>query len=680
MGGGAIAGQRQRAPGTVGCPRPRVQVTWADERAAHGLTKRNRSLATRSNLTRGRRLQTPSSDAKLTPACSRRQHLLLSSSNFGIDFEEGSFAGDGILAWLCRGCRARSGARSWPASARSPLPARCGFPTLLAGPRLPCGAPRGRCASPDRHVCRRWRTLRCTLRRHPRPHTRCTDCPWARGGVRRAGAPGAAPSALRRGCSRCLGAAHSRLSGRAALSPLVRQPRALIARPPLSGGRRALTCVCGWTTLEGDGEAAATATASSSRCARITSPAAPTRASGSALAARRLPEGREPPDPSRPLCGGAAALARRRRCCLASRDVLSGIARRRLLCGNVAVCSATRRCGGSALPLSRRPASGPGNASCRRRGTLGSPLPARAADRAAAQSAAPSAASTAARRAALALAPAHALVACPPCRCARSDVRLSSKRSPSLTRSPGAAPPAPRRGRSRGLCALPTRGSAGGRHRRHSRASRGRSLPPRLCGKGGGRARVCGCVRPDDGEAAAPQPLCPKRAPRRGLASPASPTRASCSVLGEAPARGARASWPVASACGAAAARACRHRCRLALRDETLVFTAADALAATLRSAVRPAAVAAARSPRPAPGEWTRRYLLPSAWHARLSLGDALPAGPRRSPLPRRRPDGRCWCSLRRALWRRVRPPARRTACACMPEAICGRAQSCRRR
>ncbi|EOD07904.1 hypothetical protein EMIHUDRAFT_106273 [Emiliania huxleyi CCMP1516] len=47
-GWGAIAGERQRAPGTVGCPRPRVRVTWADERAAHGPTKRNRSLATRS--------------------------------------------------------------------------------------------------------------------------------------------------------------------------------------------------------------------------------------------------------------------------------------------------------------------------------------------------------------------------------------------------------------------------------------------------------------------------------------------------------------------------------------------------------------------------------------------------------------------------------------------------------
>ena len=285
-----------------------------------------------------------------------------------------------------------------------------------------------------------------------------------------------------------------------------------------------------------------------------------------------------------------------------------------MLCSDVAVCSAIRL-GGSTLPSSRRPATGPDSISCRRWGTLAPPswrrvLPAGPR---------PSPLrSTAGRRAALVLTSAHALEACSaarPLHClrARGDVRLSSELSPSLTHSPGAAPPAPRRGRSRGLCALPTRGSAGGRHRRHSRASRGRSLPPRLYGKGGGRrARVCGCVRPDDGEAAAPQPLCSKRAPRRGLASPASPTRASCSVLGEAPARGARASWPVASACGAAAALACRHRCRLVLRDETLVFTAADALAATLRSAGRPAAVAAARSPRPAPGEWTRRYLLPS--------------------------------------------------------------------
>ena len=72
--------------------------------------------------------------------------------------------------------------------------------------------------------------------------------PVGQGSVRLVGAPGAAPSAPRRGCSRCLGAAHSRLSGRAALSPLVRQPRALIARPPLSGGgggERSRVCAAG---------------------------------------------------------------------------------------------------------------------------------------------------------------------------------------------------------------------------------------------------------------------------------------------------------------------------------------------------------------------------------------------------------------------------------------------------
>ena len=349
-----------------------------------------------------------------------------------------------------------------------------------------------------------------------------------------------------------------------------------------------------------------------------------------------------------------------------------------MLCSDVAVCSAIRL-GGSALSSSRRPATGPNSISCRRWGTLAPPpwrrvLPAGPR---------PSPLrSTAGRRAALVLTSAHALEACSaacPLHClrARGDVRLSSELSPSLTHSPGAAPPAPRRGRSRGLCALPTRGSAGRRHHRHSRASRGRSLPPRLYGKGGGRrARVCGCVRPDDGEAAAPQPLCSKRAPRRGLASPASPTRASCSVLGEAPARGARASWPVASACGAAAALACRHRCRLVLRDETLVFTTADALAATLRSAVRSAAVAAARSPRPAlasgPGATScrRRGTLASRLATRCRPGRGavrcLVGGPTSGVGAR--------------FGARTGPHARRTACACMPETICGRAQSCRRR
>ena len=87
----SASGERQRAPGTVGCPRPRVQVTWADERAAHGVTQTGNhwqsALATKEILQRsavfasnrrrpqrGRRPQTQ----KLTSACARRQCLPLS--------------------------------------------------------------------------------------------------------------------------------------------------------------------------------------------------------------------------------------------------------------------------------------------------------------------------------------------------------------------------------------------------------------------------------------------------------------------------------------------------------------------------------------------------------------------------------------------------------------------------
>ena len=428
----------------------RASGTWPDKEKSESGDEIGIWLATmKGGHLRGRSVRS-------TDLTSVASTFSLPSSKFGIDFEEGEFRWRRdprmALPWLP--CSQRR-----PLVARiSPKPARCGFPTLLAGPRLPCGAPRGRCASPDRHVCRRWRTLRCTLRRHPRPHTRCTDCPWAKAVcgslVRRArrrqrrGVAARAASAL---------PTHGSAGGRHRRRLCASRGRSSPDRlPGGGGGERSRVCAAGPL---------------SRATARLPPPPPPRvrAALGSLLQPHRrgrrvrrsrqgaCPKG-EPPDPSRPLCGGAAALARRRRCYLASRDVPSGIARRRLLCGNVAVCSATRRCGGSALFLSRRPASGPGNTSCRRRGTLGSPLPARAADRAAAQSAAPSAASTAARRAALALAPAHALVACPPCRRARGDVRLSSKRSPSLTHSPGAAPPAPRRGRSRGLCALPTRG------------------------------------------------------------------------------------------------------------------------------------------------------------------------------------------------------------------------------
>ena len=97
-----IAGERQRAPRTVGCPRPRVQVTWADERAAHGVTQTGSywqsALATKETRRRRRRGaasdEAPSatrrrqrrrsnqndcrSNQKLTSACARRQCLPLS--------------------------------------------------------------------------------------------------------------------------------------------------------------------------------------------------------------------------------------------------------------------------------------------------------------------------------------------------------------------------------------------------------------------------------------------------------------------------------------------------------------------------------------------------------------------------------------------------------------------------
>ena len=95
-GWGVIAGERQRAPRTVGCPRPRVQVTWADERAAHGVTqtgsywqsapataketrrRRRRGAASDEAPSATRRRQRRRSNQKLTSACARRQCLPLS--------------------------------------------------------------------------------------------------------------------------------------------------------------------------------------------------------------------------------------------------------------------------------------------------------------------------------------------------------------------------------------------------------------------------------------------------------------------------------------------------------------------------------------------------------------------------------------------------------------------------
>ena len=153
----------------------RASGTWPDKEKI-GVWRRDRNLVGDNERWAPHDLRGRS--VRSTDLTSVASTFSLSSSKFGIDFEEGEFRWRRdprmALPWLP--CSQRR-----PLVARiSPKPARCGFPTLLAGPRLPCGAPRGRCASPDRHVCRRWRTLRCTLRRHPRPHTRCTDCPWAK--------------------------------------------------------------------------------------------------------------------------------------------------------------------------------------------------------------------------------------------------------------------------------------------------------------------------------------------------------------------------------------------------------------------------------------------------------------------------------------------------------------------
>ena len=60
-GWGAIAGEHQRAPRTVGCPRPHVRVTWAGERAAHGETK-TRKACEAASTPLAPRLQRETSD------------------------------------------------------------------------------------------------------------------------------------------------------------------------------------------------------------------------------------------------------------------------------------------------------------------------------------------------------------------------------------------------------------------------------------------------------------------------------------------------------------------------------------------------------------------------------------------------------------------------------------------
>jgi hypothetical protein len=163
---------------------------------------------------------------------------------------------------------------------------------------------------------------------------------------------------------------------------------------------------------------------------------------------------------------------------------------RRRACGDAAFCGAIRR-GGSSASSSRSRRVDP--ALPLAVGVARSPLAwRRAAGRAAAQSAA----STAARRAVSMLASARALEACPAacpphCLClyARGDLRPGSELPPPLVPRRGAAT-APVVA-ARAASALPTRGSAGGRHYRHSCTSRGRPSPPRLFEGGAASARVC---------------------------------------------------------------------------------------------------------------------------------------------------------------------------------------------
>ena len=164
------------------------------------------------------------------------------------------------------------------------------------------------------------------------------------------------------------------------------------------------------------------------------------------------------------------------------------------------------------------------------------------------------------------------------------------------------------------------------------------------------------------------------------VASPASLTRASRSALGRALARGARASQPVAHALR----RLCRSHTppplpsRSARRDARL--RPPPICTATLRSAVRSAALTAVRlssSRRPASGPGSAPYhrwgaLASPPWRraaGRAAAPSAAAAAARRAVLGAR---------LGARSGGGARSHARCTAC--MPETICGRAQSCRRR
>jgi len=348
---------------------------------------------------------------------------------------------------------------------------------------------------------------------------------------------------------------------------------------------------------------------------------------------------------------------------------------RRRACGDAAFCGAIRRGGSSALSSSRSRRVDP--ALPLAVGVARSPLAwRRAAGRAAAQSAA----SSAARRAVLVLASARALEACPAacpphCLClyARGDLRPGSELPPPLVPRRGAAT-APVVA-ARAASALPTRGSAGGRHHRRSCTSRGRPSPPRLVEGGGGeRSRVCAAAPLSRAPAGLPPP--PSLYLSGHCAADASPA-ADESVALSARQVACPGSEPPA---GPAPPALRRLRTPPPLPSHSAQRAAGvrpppTCSAAMWRSAVRSASVAAL-SPRPG----ARRLDLtasPAVGGARSPhpLGDAC-CRPGRGPVryARRRVGERRWCSLRRTLWRRAwrraRPRARCTACG--PEAMCG--------
>ena len=187
---------------------------------------------------------------------------------------------------------------------------------------------------------------------------------------------------------------------------------------------------------------------------------------------------------------------------------------------------------------------------------------------------------------------------------------------------------------ARAASALPTHGSAGGQHYRCLCASRGRSSPDRLPGGGGGeRSRVCAAGPLSRATARLPPPPPPRV--RAALGSLLQPHRRGRRVRrsrqGACPkgesllTRRARfAAAPLPSHAAAAAVSPHATCCRES--------PAADYSTETWRSAVRPAAVAAARSPCPGARRVDPATPPPSAGHARLAPAGAC-CRSRRDPV-----------------------------------------------